>query len=65
MGADQLVSHPSNPAGVNADLTSKVRSIGSIAHQAAGHGELAILVDRGHPMPDGQLSEVFLLSIEE
>ena len=32
-----------NPAGVDAGLTVRVRKIAAVAHQAAGHGELAIL----------------------
>ena len=54
-----------NPAGVDADLTVHVRKTGSVAHQAAGRGELAILIDRGHRVAQRQCGELFALAIEE
>src|SRR6516162_700820 len=39
-----------NPAGIDADLMIRIRDAGSVAHQAAGHGGLPKLVDRGHRM---------------
>src|SRR5262245_16903854 len=36
-----------NSSGVNADLTIVIRLTGSVAQQAAGRGERAILMDRG------------------
>lgn len=41
-------------AGVDADLTGRFREAASIAHQAAGHGELAKLGNRGHRMAERQ-----------
>ena len=35
-----------NPAGVDADLAIGIRQAGPVAHQAAGRGEFAQLVDR-------------------
>ena len=37
----------------------------SVAHQAAGCGELAILEDRGHRVPDRPYGELFDLGNEE
>src|SRR5262249_34161682 len=52
-----------NPAGVDANLTGKVRSRGTIGHQPPSHRELAILVDRGHSVTDRQLGELFLFGV--
>jgi hypothetical protein len=54
-----------NPAGVDADLTERIRNTASVAHQAAGGGELAILGDRGHRVADSQCSKLFALIVEE
>ena len=48
-----------NTAGVDADQTVSVRETASIAHQAAGRGELAVRGDRGHRMADRQCGELF------
>ena len=37
-----------NTASVDADLTGRIGAAASVARQAAGRGELAILEDRGH-----------------
>jgi hypothetical protein len=50
---------------VDADLTVHVRKTASVAHQAAGGGELAILLDSGHTVTDGQCGELFALAIEK
>src|SRR5215204_3248692 len=44
--------------GVDADLTVGVRKAASVANQAAGCGELAKLVDRGHRMAERQCAEL-------
>src|SRR6266481_2709035 len=54
-----------NPAGVDACHAVRVRNAASVAHQAAGRGELAILVDRGHRVADRQGGEVSALGVEE
>src|SRR5262249_49085366 len=48
-----------NSSGVNADLTIVIRLTGSVAQQAAGRGERAILMDRGHRVAERQCSELF------
>src|SRR3984893_5062920 len=54
-----------NPAGIDADLAILVPITDSVAHQAAGCGELAILEDRGHRVPDRPCGELFDLGNEE
>src|SRR5207344_868441 len=48
-----------NPAGVDACCPECVRKTASIAHQAAGRGELTKLIDRGHCVPHRQRRELF------
>ena len=52
-------------AGVDADQTVRLRNAASVAHQAAGRGELAILVDRGHRVAERQCGELFAPADEE
>ena len=52
-------------AGVDADLTIRIRDAGSVAHQAAGLDELAILIDRGQRMASRQCDELFAPAVEE
>ena len=54
-----------NAAGVDAGLTIAVRKAGSIAHQAAGRGELAKLIDRRYPVAERQCGELFAPDGEE
>src|SRR5437660_453652 len=54
-----------DPAGVGADNTKVARKTASIAHQTAGRGELAILVDRGHRVAERQRGELLAPAIEE
>src|SRR5262249_14636399 len=53
------------PAGIHADLTVHVPKATSVAHQATGNGELAILIDCRHRVADGQRSELFASAIEK
>ena len=46
-------------------MAERVREIGSIAHQAAGRGELAKLEDRGYRVADRQCGELFDPGTEE
>src|SRR5262245_63297209 len=48
-----------NSSGVNADLSIVIRLTGSVAQQAAGRGERAILMDRGHRVAERQCGELF------
>ena len=48
-----------NPAGIDANLTIRVRNAAAVAHQAAGRGELAKLEDRRHRMAHRQCGELF------
>src|SRR5262249_47581017 len=52
-------------AGIGADLAKGLGKIRSVAHQATGGGEFAIVVDRWHCMPDRQCGELFDSSVEE
>src|SRR5262249_33128815 len=54
-----------NSSGVNADLTIVIRLTGSVAQQAAGRGERAILMDRGHRVAERQCGELFASGREE
>ena len=54
-----------NAAGVNADLTVRVRNAVSIADQAACHGVLAKWVHRGHRMTRSQCDELLAPAVEE
>src|SRR5215472_2943870 len=54
-----------NSSGVNADLTIVIRLTGSVAQQAAGRGERAILMDRGHRVAERQYGELFASGREE
>ena len=54
-----------NAAGVDAGLTVRVRNTAAVAHQAAGRGELAILVDRRHRVANRQRGELFAPADEE
>src|SRR5262249_11336331 len=54
-----------NSSGVNADLTIVIRLTGSVAQHAAGRGERAILMDRGHRVAERQCGELFASGREE
>ena len=54
-----------NPAGVEADQAVQIRIAASVAHQAAGRGELAILVDRRHRVAGVSAASCSLLASEE
>src|SRR5208282_1719918 len=54
-----------NTAGIDAGLAVRVGKTASIAHQAAGRGELVILVDRGHLVAERQGAESFIAGREE
>src|SRR6266478_8134839 len=54
-----------NPASVDAGQTELVRTVASVAHQAAGGDKLAIGKNRGHRMADRQLGELFAPADEE
>src|SRR5262245_64691790 len=54
-----------NSSGVNGDLTIVIRLTGSVAQQAAGRGERAILMDRGHRVAERQCGELFASGREE
>src|SRR5262249_21982543 len=65
---DRQVRRPlafEDAADVDSGLTIRIGNPGSVAHQAAGGHELARLVDRGHRVADGKLSELFDPSAEE
>ena len=47
-----------NATGIDADLAIGVRDAGSVAHQAAGCCERAILIDRRHPVAERQHGEL-------
>src|SRR5262249_17248777 len=47
-----------NPPSVDAGLTIRVRDPAPVAHQAAGRGEFAKLVDRGHRMAERECGEL-------
>src|SRR5262245_65944981 len=50
---------------IKADLTVRVRKPASVAHQAAGRGKLAILVDRGHRMAERQCRKLCDPAVKE
>src|SRR5215471_14060455 len=54
-----------DPSGVDAGLTIRVGQAAAVAHQAAGRGELAILVDRRHRMTARQLGKARTSAVEE
>src|SRR5713101_337237 len=54
-----------NSPGVNADQTIVIRFIASVAHQTAGRGKLAIVVDCGHRVADRQCGKLVAPGIEE
>src|SRR5262245_62852941 len=47
-----------NPPSVDAGLTIRVRNTASVAHQAAGRGEFAKLVDRRHRVAERECGEL-------
>ena len=51
-------------AGVDADQTVRIRKTAAVAHQAAGRGKLAILVDRGHRVAERQCGELFAPAVK-
>src|SRR5262245_66420228 len=53
-----------NAAGVDADLTVRVRKAVSIADQAACYGVLAKWVHRGHRVMRGQCDELLVPAVE-
>src|SRR5664279_4785371 len=53
------------PPGVDANQTVWLLSVASVAHQAAGRGELAIFENRGHRVAERQCSELFAPTNEE
>src|SRR5215475_1487760 len=46
-----------NPAGIDADLTDRLRKASAVAHEATGRGELTKLGDRRHAMARRQCPE--------
>src|SRR5262249_3842491 len=54
-----------DPFDVDAGRTVRIREAAAVAHQAAGRGELAILVDRRHRVAVRQLGEARASAVEE
>ena len=54
-----------NAAGIDAGLAVRFGKAGSVAHQAAGHGELAPKVDRGHRVAGRQRDDLIAPAVEE
>ena len=54
-----------NAAGVDADQTQRFRKAPALAHQAAGRGEVAILIDRWNPAAYCQCGELTAAAVEE
>src|ERR1700730_7195643 len=54
-----------NPASVDADQTELVRTVASVAHQAAGGDKLAIGKNRGHRMAYRRIGDLFAPADEE
>src|SRR5262245_59439046 len=54
-----------NPAGIDADLTVQVGDIASVADQAAGRRERAILIDRGYSVAERKCGQLLHLPVEE
>src|SRR5215510_9961645 len=54
-----------NPAGIDADLTGRLRKAAAIAHEAAGDGKLTKLGDRRHGVTGCQRPELFVPADEE
>jgi ribosomal protein L27 len=54
-----------NAAGIGADQSVRVQATAAVAHQAAGRGERAILVDRGHSVAERRWGELFVVCVEE
>jgi hypothetical protein len=65
---DREVGRPltlENPAGLEADEAVPFGEASTIGHHAAGHSEVAILIDRGYPVPERQRAELFSAGREE
>ena len=54
-----------NSTGVAADLTVKVGVVAAVTHQAAGGGEVAVVVNCRHAVALRQRAELLASSIEE
>jgi hypothetical protein len=50
---------PENSAGVAAGQTVRICDIGSVAHQAAGRDEVALLIDGGYRVAERQSGKLF------
>ena len=61
---DRWASALEDAAGVDADFAQQVRNIGSVAHQTAGRGELAIRADRGNGVAKCQCAELLAARYE-
>ena len=54
-----------NPAGIDAGQTISIGNVATVAHQAAGGGELAHPIDRGHRVARRQRDDLFAPAVEE
>src|SRR6202035_646012 len=54
-----------DPAGMDARLMPPIDDAAAVAHETAGRGEFAKLIDRGHGVTNGERGELFTPAREE
>src|SRR5262249_51659388 len=54
-----------NSPGIDAEWAVRIQNGASISHEAASGYKLAKLVDRRHPVADGQCGELFAAAVEQ